>query len=69
MNCRHSELAQFGPLLTFKDVADVLHLSPNRVRGLLAHSSINARLLGVCATTARAPHDPHPRQPDSERRR
>ena len=69
MNRRRSELAQFGPLLTFKDVADVLRLSPSRVRGLLAHSWMNARLLGVCATTARPLHDPHPRQPDSERRR
>ena len=69
MNRRHSELAQFGPLLTFKDIADVLRLSPSRVRCLLAHSWMNARLSGVCATTARALHDPHPRQPDSERRR
>jgi hypothetical protein len=63
MDRRHSELAQFGLLLTVRDVADVLRLSPNRVRGLLAHSWMNARLSGVCATTACAPHDPHPRQP------
>ena len=69
MGRRYLELAQTGPLLTFKDVADVLRLSPSRVRALLAHSWMNARLSGVCATTARALHDPHPRQPDSERRR
>lgn len=51
MDRRYSELAQFGPLLMFKDVADVLCLSPGRVRGLLAPLRMNARLLGVCATT------------------
>jgi hypothetical protein len=50
-----SELAHYGPMLTVNDVAAVLRLSPDRVRGLLVHPRLDVRLPGVKIGSWRVP--------------
>lgn len=50
-----SELARYGAMLTVNDVADVLRLSPDRVRGLLVHPRADKRLPGVKLGSWRVP--------------
>ncbi|MBF4592080.1 helix-turn-helix domain-containing protein [Curtobacterium sp. VKM Ac-1395] len=55
MNWPDSDLAPYGTMLTVKDVAAVLRLSPDRVRGLLMHPRSDVRLPGVKIGSWRVP--------------
>lgn len=49
------QLADYGPMLTVRDVAAVLRIQPGRVRELLVHPSRDMRLPGVKLGSWRVP--------------
>lgn len=55
MDWPDSDLAPYGSMLTVRDVAAVLRLSPDRVRGLLVHPRQDVRLPGVKIGSWRVP--------------